>query len=50
MSEPGWSAELQERVRRSAPPGSQVQTLSNGKPNWVVDVNDDGVLVHTERS
>ena len=50
MSAQGWSADLQERVRCSAPPGSQVRTLSNGKPNWIVDVNDDGVIVHTERS
>ena len=50
MSAEGWSADLQERVRRSAPPGSQVRTLSNGKPNWIIDVNDDGVIVHTERS
>ena len=50
MSTQGWNQDLQERVRRSAPPGSQVRTLSNGKPNWIIDVNDDGVIVHTERS
>lgn len=34
----------------SVPPGSTIATVANGKPNWIVDVTRDGVLVETEAS
>ena len=31
-------------------PGAEIRTLAAGKPNWVVDLTSEGILVHTERS
>lgn len=39
-----------ERVRAACPPSAEVRTLSQGAPNWIMEINEDGVLVHTERS
>lgn len=42
--------DLYELIRVYAPAGSVIETLSNGKPNFIVDVTRDGISIETERS
>ena len=44
------SSELLSRIMASAPPGTTVATVANGRPNRIVDVGPNGVLVETERT
>lgn len=37
-------------LRDRVPRGQALLTLSDGKPNWIVDVNTEGVWVETQRS
>ena len=37
-------------LRDRVPQGQALLTLSDGKPNWIVDVNTEGVWVETQRS
>lgn len=37
-------------LRDRVPRGQALLTLSDGKPNWIVDVNTEGVWVETKRS
>lgn len=45
-----WSTELMNHVARFVRPGAELHTLGTGRPNWVVDLSTDGILIHTERS
>lgn len=44
------SSELRALIEATTPPGSVISTLSQRKPNWVMDVTADGVHVETESS
>lgn len=44
------SEALLELLLERAPRGSEIHTLSSRRPNWVVDINSDGVWVETEAS
>jgi hypothetical protein len=50
MSKEPWSEELMRRVSAALRPGDVVHTLGVKKPNWIIEIGSDGVLVHTERS
>ena len=39
-----------QRVRAAVRPGDTILTLGKGKPNRIVDISRDGVLVETEAS
>ena len=44
------SEALLELLRDRVSPGQELRTISEGKPNWIVDVNAEGIWVETERS
>ena len=44
------SVALLALLRDRVPRGQALLTLSDGKPNWIVDVNTEGVWVETQRS
>jgi hypothetical protein len=43
-------SEVLQRLRTVVEEGDVVATLSNGKPNWVTGIGDDGVYLETETS
>lgn len=43
-------AQLLEELRSAVAPDSVVTTLANGKPNRIVEIRSEGVLIETERS
>jgi hypothetical protein len=42
--------DLLTRLRAAVAPPTQIATLADGKPNWILDITPDGVWVETERS
>lgn len=44
------SEDLYSRIRRTVTPGQVISTLGLGKPNRIVEIGPDGILVETERS
>ena len=50
MTAPGFDAELLGRVEDAVRPGEVINTLGIARPNRVVSIDRDGVLVETERS
>lgn len=45
-----FSAELLALLRDHLPPGQRIYTLSNSQPNWIVSVNETGLMVETEKT
>jgi hypothetical protein len=45
-----FDQDLLELLRRAVPIGSTVLTLSEGRPNVVVDISPHGIYVETQRS
>lgn len=45
-----FSPELLQLLRLHLLQDDPVRTLSNGKPNWVISIEADGLQVETERS
>ena len=45
-----WTAELRADVELACPVGFELRTLAADKPNWIMDVTDEGVWIHTEKS
>lgn len=50
MSPSTWTTELRSLIEEECPVGTELRTLSTGKPNWVMDIAADGVWIHTEKS
>jgi HD domain len=44
------SRELMVMLERHVPAGATVTTLADGRPNWIVEIKDDGVSIETEAS
>lgn len=45
-----FSAELFALLRDRLVPGQRIYTLSNSQPNWIVSVNETGLMVETEKT
>ena len=45
-----FSAELYHLLREHLSAGQLIQTLSHGRPNWIVSIDEAGLLVETEKS
>src|SRR5262245_49671516 len=41
---------LLEQLERFVPAGTVVTTLADGRPNWIVEVGEEGILIETEAS
>lgn len=50
MTNPGFDEELLDRVERAVRPGQVINTLGIARPNRIVSIDRDGVLVATKRS
>jgi hypothetical protein len=50
MSKPGFDDELRDRVAYAVRPGEVINTLGVARPNRIVSIDRDGILVETERS
>lgn len=45
-----FTAELLQLLREHLLPGQRIHTLGNSRPNWIVSINEAGLLVETEKT